>query len=154
MQDAVPIRLGQEFAAYGLAIEKGKKFLQLASDSLRELGLGGSAVGTGINTHPDYRVKAIANLARISGQQLVPAADMRWAMQSNACMAEVSAALRCIALEVIRIERYPYAVVRTQHRLRGNLSAQPATRLIHHARQDQPRHAGAGRHGQLSGHRQ
>ncbi|MGA9246410.1 MAG: aspartate ammonia-lyase [Silvibacterium sp.] len=103
MQDAVPIRLGQEFAAYGLAIEKGKKFLQLASDSLRELGLGGSAVGTGINTHPDYRVKAIANLARISGQQLVPAKDMRWAMQSNACMAEVSAALRGIALEVIRI---------------------------------------------------
>ena len=103
MQDAVPIRLGQEFAAYGLAIEKGKKFLQQASESLRELGLGGSAVGTGINTHPDYRVKAIANLARISGQHLIPAADMRWAMQSNACMAEVSAALRGIALEVIRI---------------------------------------------------
>src|SRR6201994_4636321 len=45
MQDAVPIRLGQEFAAYGLAIEKGKKFLQLAAGTLRELGLGGSAVG-------------------------------------------------------------------------------------------------------------
>jgi aspartate ammonia-lyase len=103
MQDAVPIRLGQEFAAYGLAIEKGKKFLQQASESLRELGLGGSAVGTGINTHPDYRAKAVANLARISGQKLVPAADMRWAMQSNACMGEVSAALRGIALEVIRI---------------------------------------------------
>lgn len=103
MQDAVPIRLGQEFAAYGLAIEKGRKFLHQSSESLRELGLGGSAVGTGINTHPDYRVKAIANLARISGQQLAPAEDMRWAMQSNACMAEVSAALRGIALEVIRI---------------------------------------------------
>jgi aspartate ammonia-lyase len=75
----------------------------LAADSLRELGLGGSAVGTGINTHPDYRVKAVANLARISGQKLEPAADMRWAMQSNACMADVSAALRGLALEVIRI---------------------------------------------------
>src|SRR5271157_2389076 len=103
MQDAVPIRLGQEFAAYGLAIEKGRKFLHQSSESLRELGLGGSAVGTGINTHPDYRVKAIANLARISGQQLVPAEDMRWAMQSNACMADVSSALRGIALETIRI---------------------------------------------------
>ncbi len=103
MQDAVPIRLGQEFAAYGLAIEKAKKFIQLASDSLRELGLGGSAVGTGINTHPDYREKAVANLARISGQKLVPAPDMRWAMQSNAGMADVSAALRGLALEVIRI---------------------------------------------------
>lgn len=103
MQDAVPMRLGQEFAAYGMAIEKGKQFLNMASSTLRELGLGGSAVGTGINTHPDYRVKAVANLARISGQQLAPAEDMRWAMQSNACMADVSAALRGIALETIRI---------------------------------------------------
>jgi aspartate ammonia-lyase len=103
MQDAVPIRLGQEFAAYGLAIEKAKRGIKLASDSLRELGLGGSAVGTGINTHPDYREKAVANLARISGQKLLPAADMRWAMQSNACMGDVSASLRSLALEVIRI---------------------------------------------------
>ncbi len=103
MQDAVPIRLGQEFAAYGVAIEKSKKFITLAANSLRELGLGGSAVGTGINTHPDYRAKAVANLARISGQELIPAADMRWAMQSTACMAEVSAALRGLALEIIRI---------------------------------------------------
>jgi aspartate ammonia-lyase len=103
MQDAVPMRLGQEFAAYGLAVEKGRKFLALASSTLRELGLGGSAVGTGINTHPDYRVKAIAHLARISGQQLTPAQDMRWAMQSNAGMADVSSALRGIALETIRI---------------------------------------------------
>jgi aspartate ammonia-lyase len=103
MQDAVPMRLGQEFAAYGLAMEKGRQFLASASATLRELGLGGSAVGTGINTHPDYRVKAIANLARISGQQLAPAEDMRWAMQSNACMADVSSALRGIALETIRI---------------------------------------------------
>lgn len=103
MQDAVPIRLGQEFAAYGVAIEKTKRALLLSSDALRELGLGGSAVGTGINTHPDYRAKAIANLARISREELTPAADMRWAMQSNACMGEVSAALRGVALEVIRI---------------------------------------------------
>src|ERR1700677_1005620 len=103
MQDAVPMRLGQEFAAYGLAIEKGRQFLVLACGSLRELGLGGSAVGTGINTHPDYRVKAVAHLARISGQKLTPAADMRWAMQSNACMADVSSALRGIDLETIRI---------------------------------------------------
>jgi aspartate ammonia-lyase len=103
MQDAVPMRLGQEFAAYGLAVEKGKKFLVLASETLRELGLGGSAVGTGINTHPDYRVKAVANLSVISKQKLVPAEDMRWAMQSNACMADVSSALRGIALETVRI---------------------------------------------------
>src|SRR5215831_11050737 len=103
MQDAVPMRLGQEFAAYGVAIRKAIADIRHASDSLRELGLGGSAVGTGINTHPDYRERAIANLARISGQKLTPAADMRWAMQSNAPMAEVSSALRNLALEIIRI---------------------------------------------------
>jgi aspartate ammonia-lyase len=103
LQDAVPIRLGQEFAAYGVAIHKAIDDIRHAGDSLRELGLGGSAVGTGINTHPDYRVKAVANLAKISGQKLSAAADMRWAMQSNSCMAQVSSSLRNLALEVIRI---------------------------------------------------
>ena len=103
MQDAVPMRLGQEFAAYAVAMRKAIADIRHASDSLRELGLGGSAVGTGINTHPDYREKAVANLARVSGQKLTPAADMRWAMQSNACMAQVSAAMRNLALEVVRI---------------------------------------------------
>jgi aspartate ammonia-lyase len=103
MQDAVPIRLGQEFAAYGIAIRKAITSIKHASDGLRELGLGGSAVGTGINTHPDYREKAIAQLSKLSGQRLSPAADMRWAMQSNAAMAEVSSSLRNLALEIIRI---------------------------------------------------
>ena len=103
MQDAVPIRLGQEFAAYGVAVRRAMGGIRHASESLRDLGLGGSAVGTGINTHPDYRGKAVANLSRISGQKLTPAPDMRWAMQSNAPMAEVSSALRNLALEIIRI---------------------------------------------------
>ena len=103
MQDAVPIRLGQEFAAYAVAVRKAIADIRRESELLRELGLGGSAVGTGINTHPDYRERAVANLSRISGQKLTPAADMRWAMQSNACMAMVSSALRNLALEIIRL---------------------------------------------------
>jgi aspartate ammonia-lyase len=103
MQDAVPIRLGQEFAAYAVAIRKAGENIRRNSEDLRELGLGGSAVGTGINTHPNYRERAVSVLARISGQKLTPARDMRWAMQSNAAMAQVSAALRNLALEIIRI---------------------------------------------------
>ncbi len=103
MQDAVPIRLGQEFAAYAISIRKAASNIRSNAEDLRELGLGGSAVGTGINTHPDYRATAIANLSRISGQKLAPAADMRWAMQSNAPMAQISGGLRNLALEVIRI---------------------------------------------------
>jgi aspartate ammonia-lyase len=103
MMDAVPMRLGQEFTAYAGAIARAKKAIEQQAELLRELGLGGSAVGTGINTHPDYRQKAIAALARISGQKLTPVDDMRYAMQSNLAMSSVSSALRNLALEVIRI---------------------------------------------------
>lgn len=103
MQDAVPITLGQEFAAYAVAIQKCHQHIARTAETLRELGLGGSAVGTGLNTHPDYRQRTIANLSRISGLELRPAEDMRYAMQSNACMADISAALRTLGLEVIRI---------------------------------------------------
>jgi aspartate ammonia-lyase len=103
MQDAVPMRLGQEFAAYAGAIRRAAEAIRTSAELLRELGLGGSAVGTGINTHPDYREKAIANLSRISGQKLSAVDDMRYAMQSNLAMAAVSSALRNLALEVIRI---------------------------------------------------
>jgi aspartate ammonia-lyase len=103
MQDAVPVRLGQEFAAYGVAIAKAKESIARAANSLRELGLGGSAVGTGVNTVAGYREPAIAKLAELAGETLIPASDMRWAMQSCAPMAEVSGALRGLALEVIRI---------------------------------------------------
>lgn len=103
MQDAVPIRLGQEFAAYAATLQRASDNIRQNSEDLRWLGLGGSAVGTGINTHPDYRGLAVATLTRISGQRLMPATDMRWAMQSNAPMAQTSAALRNLALEVIRI---------------------------------------------------
>jgi len=103
MQDAVPMRLGQEFAAYAGAIRRASDAIKQSSEYLRELGLGGSAVGTGINTHPDYRKKAISHLARISGQSLKPVDDMRYAMQSNLAMAGVSSALRNLSLEIIRI---------------------------------------------------
>ena len=103
MQDAVPMRLGQEFAAYAGAIRRATEAIKQSSEYLRELGLGGSAVGTGINTHPDYRKKAITHLAKISGQKVTPVDDMRYAMQSNLAMAGVSSALRNLSLEIIRI---------------------------------------------------
>jgi len=103
MQDAVPIRLGQEFAAYAVAIRRAKTFITEASTGLRELGLGGSAVGTGINTHPQYRFLAISLLAERTGEPLTAADDMRYTMQSCAPMASVSGALRTLALEIIRI---------------------------------------------------
>lgn len=103
MQDAVPITLGQEFAAYAVAIRRCHQHLARTAESLHELGLGGSAVGTGLNTHPEYRRRAIENLSRISGLEVLVAEDLRYVMQSNAVMADISAALRTLALELIRI---------------------------------------------------
>jgi len=103
MQDAVPLRLGHEFAAYAAAITRAREFLALSAATLREIGLGGSAVGTGLNTHPDYRARAVANLASLSAQPLTAAADLRYSMQSCAPIANTSAALRTLALELIRI---------------------------------------------------
>ena len=103
MQDAVPIRLGQEFAAYAVAVRRSESAIRTAESTLLELGLGGSAVGTGINTHPAYRALAIRYLVEISGFAVFPSDDMRHAMQSCAPMATVSGALRTLALEIIRI---------------------------------------------------
>ncbi|MGH7197599.1 MAG: aspartate ammonia-lyase [Candidatus Omnitrophota bacterium] len=103
LQDAVPIRLGQEFAAYGEAVRKCRLSLAQAENSLRELGIGGSAAGTGINTTPHYREGFIKELEKLTGLTLHPAADMREAMQSQRPLAEVSASLRNLALEITRI---------------------------------------------------
>jgi aspartate ammonia-lyase len=99
LQDAVPIRLGQEFAAYALAVQRAANNLRYALEDCRELPLGGSAAGTGFNTHPDFARLAVLVL----GDQLQPAEDLRLAMQSMAPIAGVSAALRNLALELTRI---------------------------------------------------
>lgn len=103
LQDAVPIRLGQEFAAYAECLRKCRLSLEMAEKSLLELGLGGSAAGTGLNTPKGYREDVIKELAKLTGLALVPARDMREAMQSQRPMAEVSASLRNLALELTRI---------------------------------------------------
>ena len=103
MQDAVPVRLGQEFAGYAVAVERSAAELRHAQEVLRELGLGGTAVGTGVNTHPKYQALVVEKLSGVSRQPLTATSDMRWTMQSNLPMAVASSALRNYALELIRI---------------------------------------------------
>jgi aspartate ammonia-lyase len=67
------------------------------------VGLGGSAVGTGVNTHPKFQKLVVKHLSKISGQTLRPTDDLRYAMQSNLAMSVASSALRNLALELIRI---------------------------------------------------
>lgn len=103
LQDAVPIRLGQEFSAYAAAVRKSRRWLEHAAFELEELGIGGSAAGTGLNTHPEYRAKAIASLVESTGIAFRGSDDMREAMQSNLPMAALAAGLRILCLELTRI---------------------------------------------------
>jgi len=103
LQDAVPVRLGQELGAYAAAIERGVGVLERCLPSLEELGLGGSATGTGLNTHPEYAAKAVAYLVEWTGIEFRVAPDRFEAMQSVAPIVELSAAMRGIAVELIRI---------------------------------------------------
>jgi len=103
MMDAVPVRLGQEFAAYATALRRCAGVIVQTQDLLREIGLGGSAVGTGVNTHPKYQKLVVAELSKVSRQRLIPTDDLRYSMQSNLALSVASSALRNLALELIRI---------------------------------------------------
>lgn len=103
LQDAAPLRLGQEFKAYGITLRKCRDFITNASLSLLPLGIGGSAVGTGLNTSPGFAEKVVAHLSLWTDLDLSRAEDLRESMQSMRPMAEVSAGLRNLALELNRI---------------------------------------------------
>ncbi len=103
LQDAVPIRLGQEFGAYGEAIKRGRLKIESARDALGEIGLGGSASGTGLNVHPEYRERIAKKLVNLTRYNIRPTNNYFWAMQSLAPFVDFSAALRNLAIELSRI---------------------------------------------------
>jgi aspartate ammonia-lyase len=103
LQDATPIRLGQEFDGYAAAIAANLATIGETRQALRSLGLGGTAVGTGMNTHPDYRRLVTATLADVTGESLVAAPNPFDAMQSMRPFAALSGALRVLCLDLIRI---------------------------------------------------
>jgi aspartate ammonia-lyase len=103
LQDAVPIRLGQEFNAYGEAIKKCRLKIGEARKGLEEIGLGGSAVGTGLNVHPEYRAKIAVALKDITNLEVRPAQDYFWAMQSMEPFLEFSGSINNLAIEISRI---------------------------------------------------
>jgi aspartate ammonia-lyase len=103
LQDAVPVTLGQEFTAMGRTVGQGRRLLGAAAEELREVALGGSAVGTGMNTVRGYRALAIRHLSRQTGLPLRPARDMIQRFQSHLPVAAYSGALRNLAGELARI---------------------------------------------------
>jgi aspartate ammonia-lyase len=103
LQDATPIRLGQEFGGYATAVAAHLAAIAETRQALRSVGLGGTAVGTGMNSHPDYRRLVTARLSEVTGEPLAAAPDPFDAMQSMRPFAAVSGALRTLCLDLIRI---------------------------------------------------
>ncbi len=103
LQDAVPVRLGQEFGAYAKAVGRDAERIARAADGLRRLGIGGTAVGSGLNAHPEYHRRMVARLSELSGLKLFESDNLFESMQSMADVADFSGSLRTLALTLIRI---------------------------------------------------
>jgi len=103
LQDAVPVRLGQEFGAYAKAVERNIEKIRLAAQGLRRLGIGGTATGTGLNTHPDYHRRMVRTLSELTGLELFESDNLFESMQSMQDAVFFSGALRTLAQDLIRI---------------------------------------------------
>ncbi|MEW6651165.1 MAG: aspartate ammonia-lyase [Chloroflexota bacterium] len=103
LQDAVPVRLGQEFGAYSRAVERDIERILRAAEGLRRLGIGGTATGSGLNAHPEYHSRMVRVLSRVSGLSLYTSDDLFESMQSLADAADFSASLRTMAFTLTRI---------------------------------------------------
>ncbi len=103
LQDAVPIRLGQQFAAFADSLDKDLSRLEFARQEIEFLNIGGTAAGTGMNSHSQYAVKMAEELSRLSGVKLKPAKNLVEMSQNMSDVAFYSAALRNIALTLTKI---------------------------------------------------
>jgi fumarate hydratase, class II len=103
LQDAMPIRLGQEFTAYAGSVDRGIRRVREAAEYLRDLGIGGSAVGTGVTVEPEYPALMVQHLREITGLELRVGDDRVQLMQSMGDVAGFSAALRVLAIDLSKI---------------------------------------------------
>jgi aspartate ammonia-lyase len=103
LQDAVPVRLGDSFRAWAQILNDHQNRIKKAAEDLYVLGLGGSAAGTGLNTHPQYRFRVAEILSELIGKPLRPAPNLMAAMQSMAPFVSVSGSLRNLAQDLVKI---------------------------------------------------
>jgi fumarate hydratase class II len=103
LQDAVPVRLGQEFSGYAQQVENGLARLAAVEPRLAELALGGTAVGTGLNAPPGFADRVIARIAEATGHPFVPAPNKFEALAAKDACVEASGALKTIAVSLTKI---------------------------------------------------
>ncbi|MBE2217427.1 MAG: aspartate ammonia-lyase [Ignavibacteria bacterium] len=103
LQDAAPITLGQEFEGYAEIVSRHYDLISVTQKHLAELGIGGTAVGTGLNTHAKYRPLMAKNLSKVTGLKLKPAKNYFEAMQSMLPFMELSSAINNFAIDMTKI---------------------------------------------------
>ncbi len=103
LQDAVPVRLGQEFGAYAQAIRNDRERIATAADRVRRLGIGGTAAGSGLNAHPEYHQRMVDKLSELAGFPLRSSGNLFESMQSMADLVDFSGALRTLCVTLTRI---------------------------------------------------
>ena len=103
MQDAVPIRLGQEFKAYSVAVMRDIRRMDIAMDEMRSLNMGGTAIGTGINADEAYLKRIVPNLSEVSGMDFIQAFDLIDSTQNLDPFVSVSGAIKACAVTLSKI---------------------------------------------------
>jgi aspartate ammonia-lyase len=103
LQDATPVRLGQEFGAYAEAVRRHRPSIAGAGGAVAELSIGGTAVGSGLNAESGYQQAVVAKLEELTGLELRPSANLFFSMQSMTRFARLSGALRDLAVDLTRI---------------------------------------------------
>jgi fumarate hydratase class II len=103
LQDATPVRLGQEFSGYAAQVEKGVERIERTRPSLRELAIGGTAVGTGLNTHPEFPELVVENVSEETGVEFVEASNHFEAQAARDAVVEASGALKTVAASLMKI---------------------------------------------------
>jgi fumarate hydratase class II len=103
LQDAVPVRLGQEFGAYARAIANDRERIAAAGERMARLGIGGTATGTGLNAHPEYHARMVQHLSELTGLELTSSGNLFESMQSMADPADFSGSMRTLCITLTRI---------------------------------------------------
>ncbi|GBD26292.1 Fumarate hydratase class II [bacterium HR30] len=103
LQDAVPITLGQEFSGYASIVQHGIARLESVRAHLAELAVGGTAVGTGLNAHPEFGQRVVTELRRLTGLMFTRAKNAFEALQQRDAAVEVSAAVRTVAVGLMKL---------------------------------------------------
>lgn len=103
LQDAVPLTLGQEFSGYATQVRKGIARLRATFPHLEELALGGTAVGTGLNTHPEFSARTVAKVGRRLGVPFRPAENFFEALASRDALIETTGALNTVAASLLKV---------------------------------------------------